>query len=157
MAKFFLLLTLLLQSGMVGAEPLDWLNGRWSGQGTAFGKPSEVRFEAGSALAGQFVEIRYSFHPSANPGAVFEGRAFYRADEDGAWRARWFDSRGVTFPIEAVLAGSTLTADWGEEGAERGRTVYRRLDDGRLEIVDLVRRPDGEYREFARHTLSPMQ
>ncbi len=156
MARFFLLLALLLQAGAAQAEPLDWLTGRWNGQGTALGNQSEATLEATPALAGKFIELRYRFHPLANPQAAFEGRALYRPSEDGTWSARWFDSRGVTFPIQAVLAGETLTAEWGEEGSERGRTVYQGLDDGRLEIVDLVRRADGEYREFARHILSPV-
>ncbi len=72
----------------------------------------------------------------------------------GRWRATWFDNRGVSFAIAADLAGRTLTSDWGSAETERGRTVYRLLDDGRLEVADTVIPRDGEARLFARHMLT---
>jgi hypothetical protein len=79
----------------------------------------------------------------------FEGRAFYRPVADGRWQATWFDNRGVSFPIQAVLAGRVLTSEWGSAETERGRTIYRLLPDGRLEVTDTA-----GGRDFARHVLS---
>ena len=42
-----------------------------------------------------------------------------------------------------------LTADWGSAETERGRTIYRLLPDGRLEVTD-----NAGGREFARHVMS---
>ncbi|MGQ0588701.1 MAG: hypothetical protein ACT4N8_04100 [Sphingosinicella sp.] len=140
---------------LVGAAPaaaqdvaaLGWLSGSWQGSGTMFGQPSEARLEARPALGGRFVELSYR-------AGGFEGRAFYRPAEDGSWRATWFDNRGMSFPIAAELAGRTLTADWGSAETERGRTIYRLTEDGRLHVSDSVLRPDGSHREFAAHILA---
>jgi hypothetical protein len=123
------------------AGALGWLTGSWRGSGTMFGRPSEAALEIRPALGGRWLELSYR-------AGGFEGRAFYRAAEEGRWRATWFDNRGVTFPIEAVAAERVLTADWGSAETERGRTVYRLLADGRLEVVDTA-----GGREFARHLL----
>jgi len=56
-------------------------------------------------------------------------------------------------PIAAAATAATLTSDWGNAQTERGRTLYRLLADGRLEITDTVVGRDGTSREFARQTL----
>lgn len=127
-------------------EALRWLTGRWQGIGTMFQRPSTARLEVRPALGGRFVELIYH-------AGGFEGRAFYRP-ADGRWQATWFDNRGISFPITATLSGQTLTAEWGSAETERGRTVYAIGPDGRLRITDSVRQPDGNYREFASHSLS---
>ncbi len=128
-------------------EPLAWLEGRWQGSGTMFGNASEAVLDVRPALGGRWLELSWR-------AGRFEGRAFYRADGEGRWRATWFDNRGISFGIEAALADRTLTSDWGSAETERGRTVYSLRDDGRLEVVDSVMTPGGEAREFARHILS---
>jgi hypothetical protein len=128
--------------------PLNWLAGEWTGGGTHGGRPSKASFAARPALGGRFVELTYRLE---SPFA-FEGRAFYRPVEGGGWKAEWYDSRGLVLPVSATLRGSALTADWGTVGTEQGRTIYRLLADGRLEIVDFVLRPDGTRVEFARQT-----
>ena len=125
-----------------GSGALHWLEGRWRGTGTMFGRASEATLEVRPALSGRFIEFSYR-------AGQFEGRAFYRPVEEGSWRATWFDNRGITFPIQAVLSGRTLTSDWGSAETERGRTVYRLLADGRLELTD-----SAGGRVFASHVLS---
>jgi hypothetical protein len=127
---------------------LGWLVGAWTGGGSHGGRASKASLEARNVLGGRFVELRYRLE---RPFA-FEGRAFYRPAEGGGWKADWYDSRGLVLPVSAALEGTTLTADWGTAGTEQGRTIYRLLGDGRLEIVDFVLRPDGTRREFARQT-----
>ncbi len=123
-------------------ETLAWLQGNWRGAGTMFGRPSEARLEIRPALGGRFLEFSYRAGP-------FEGRAFYRPAGESRWRATWFDNRGISFPIEAVAAERLLTAEWGNAETERGRTIYRLLPDGRLEVTD-----HAGGRDFAVHTLS---
>jgi len=125
---------------------LSWIVGGWRGAGTMFGRPSDAVLEIRPALGGRFLELSYR-------AGGFEGRAFYAPAGGGRWQARWFDNRGVSFAIEANAADRTLTSDWGSEGTERGRTVYRLSDDGRLEVSDSVLR-DGALRPFASHSLS---
>jgi hypothetical protein len=122
---------------------LEWLHGSWQGAGTMFGRASTARLEVRPTLGSAFLELSWR-------ASDFEGRAFYRpAGVSGRWRATWFDNRGTSFPIEAVAAGRTLTAEWGSAGTERGRTIYRLLPDGRLEVTD-----HAGGREFARHILT---
>lgn len=125
-----------------GPSALHWLEGRWRGTGTMFGRASEAMLEIRPALNGRFMELSYR-------AGQFEGRAFYRPMGGGRWQAQWFDNRGVTFPIAAVLSDQTLTADWGSAETERGRTVYRLLADGRLEVTD-----SAGGRVFASHVLA---
>jgi hypothetical protein len=125
-----------------GPGALHWLEGRWRGTGTMFGRASEAMLEIRPALGGRFMEFSYR-------AGRFEGRAFYRPVADGRWQATWFDNRGISFPIAAVLAGQMLTSDWGSAETERGRTVYRLLPDGRLEVID-----SAAGRVFASHVLA---
>ncbi len=67
------------------------------------------------------------------------------------------DARGVPggrFVELSWRAGGFEGRTWGSAETERGRTVYRLRDDGRLEVVDSVMTGDGGAREFARHVLS---
>jgi hypothetical protein len=125
-----------------GPGALHWLEGRWRGTGTMFGQASEAVLEVRPALGGRFLEFSYR-------AGRFEGRAFYRPVEDGRWQATWLDNRGITFPIAASLSGQTLTSDWGSAETERGRTLYRLLPDGRLEVTD-----SAGGRVFASHVLT---
>ena len=127
--------------------PLAWLVGRWRGTGTRVGNPTTATLEVRPALGGRFVELSYV-------SAGFEGRAFYRPVEGVRWRGEWFDIRGVHFGIDAEVAPQSFTANWGSAETERGRTVYRLRDDGRLEVVDSVAGRNGAQREFARHLLT---
>lgn len=149
MARLLAVLLLLIAAPAAAqqAAPLAWLEGRWQGAGTMFGNASEAVLDVRPALGDRWLELSWR-------AGRFEGRAFYRADGEGRWRATWFDNRGISFGIEAALADRTLTSDWGSAETERGRTVYSLRDDGRLEVVDSVMTPGGEPREFARHILS---
>ena len=131
---------------------LEWLMGKWEGGGTHSGRESKASLEAGYALGSTVVELRYVMTLQVKFFPKFEGRAFYRPLPEGGWKAHWFDSFGNELPVTATLEGTTLTADWGTAGTEQGRTIYRLLGDGRLEIVDFVLQPDGTRREFARQT-----
>jgi hypothetical protein len=129
-------------AGAQDARALNWMVGEWRGSGTMFGAPSEATLSVRPVPGGRFLELNYR-------AGRFEGRAMYRSAGESRWRATWFDNRGMTFPIEAVAAGRTLTADWGSADTERGRTTYRLLPDGRLEVTD-----HAGGRDFAVHVLT---
>lgn len=155
--RLFLALLLCLVPAGAMAQPaaphaaLAWLLGSWKGSGSFSGQPTESGLEVTPALGGKFVELSYRFRTAGQRPFTFEGRAFYRRGGEGAWKADWYDSRGMALPIVARLEGSSLTSDWGGPGTEQGRTVYRLLGDGRLEVVDSVLGADGTRREFARN------
>lgn len=123
----------------------SWLSGSWRGAGTMFGNASEAVLDVSPTTTG------FDLHYRAGR---FEGRAAYRPLGGGRWQATWSDNRGISFPIAAMVEGRTLAADWGSAETERGRTVYRLLDDGSLELVDTVATGDGGMREFARHLMT---
>ncbi len=128
-----------------GEAALPWLVGSWQGSGTMFGNASEATLDVHPTAEG--FDLRYR-------AGRFEGRAAYRPLGAGRWQASWSDNRGVSFPIAATVDGQTLTADWGSAETERGRTVYRLMPDGRLEVTDTVATQGGGSREFARHVLA---
>ncbi|MGZ8361774.1 MAG: hypothetical protein ACXWUX_14740 [Allosphingosinicella sp.] len=130
----------------VAQSDLGWLVGTWRGEGIRMGRTYDAVLEVRPALGGRFLEFSYRSGP-------FEGRAFYHLAQDGRWIGRWFDNRGVSFPLDAAVAGRTLTTAWGSVETERGRTVYALGADGRLTITDSVGGADGSQSPFATHTL----
>jgi hypothetical protein len=132
---------------------LEWLVGTWEGGGTHSGRPSKASLDVAIVVGSQYVELAYRADLGVEGLRNFEGRAFYWPLRDGGWKGHWFDSFGNKLPISASVEGTSLVADWGIVGTEQGRTVYRLLPDGRLEIVDYQLGEDGTRREFARQTL----
>jgi hypothetical protein len=132
---------------------LEWLVGKWEGGGIHSGRQSKASLEAAIVLGSRYVELSYRADLGIRHMGIFEGRAFYWPLDDGGWKAHWFDSWGNKLPVTAAVEGTTLTADWGTAGTEKGRTIYRLIPDGRLEIVDYQLDEDGSRREFARQTL----
>ena len=59
------------------------------------------------------------------------------------------DSQGARHAVTATVAGSSLTALWGD----RGRTDYRLPETDELEVVDSVKKADGSWAQFGRSTL----
>jgi len=51
--------------------------------------------------------------------------------------------------VTAIASASALTALWGD----RGRTVYRLLETGELEVVDSMKKTEGSWAELGRTTL----
>jgi hypothetical protein len=80
---------------------------------------------------------------------VFEGHVYYEPKSDGSISGTWFDSRGVSFAVKGSFAGDTLTVLWGNPAQEQGKSVYRLLDAGTLEVTDSVLLKDGTWRQFA--------
>src|SRR5688572_7638755 len=132
---------------------LEWMVGKWEGGGTHSGRRSKASLDVAIVLGSQYVELAYRADLGVENLRDFEGRAIYWPLHDGGWKGHWFDSFGNKLPISAKVEGTSLVSDWGTVGTEQGRTVYRLLPDGRLEIVDYLLSEDGSRREFARQTL----
>ncbi|MEQ1756715.1 MAG: hypothetical protein ABL986_00215 [Vicinamibacterales bacterium] len=148
------------QAGSARLPPvLSALLGDWNGRGTVSGRPATVAMTWSLELAGRFVHLRFrnEMAPTATrPIEVLESHGYYRAASPDATGGvgTWIDSRGVILPLSLTLSGNTLTSDWGSESTERGRTTYVLLGPDRLEVTDLVRLPDGQYRPFGQTNLS---
>lgn len=139
----------------VATAVLERLTGEWTGSGTILGQASTVEMQWTAVLGGRFVRLTFASHIGPAPKTQhFEGHAYYEVRPDGRVRATWFDSSGLTRPIEATADSASLVAVWGTPETEVGETTYRLVSDRALEVVDRVRGKDGTWRTFGRSTLS---
>lgn len=88
-----------------------------------------------------------------NKTQVFAGHAYYQSAGGTKYSGRWFDSRGEMFPIQAEAEGDSLIALWGSPEQEQGKSIYRRMEANKLEVVDFVRQKDG-WKEFGRFIIT---
>jgi len=141
------------------APHLCALNGIWSVDGTAFGKPARVTMQWQPALGEKFARIDYRIVPLADDAArrIFEGIGFYRPLKDGAYDGAWFDSQGAMHPLSATFTGDTLTTYWGVKGKTYGRTTYRLQGRDRVAVVDAIQDKRGNWKEFSRNTLKKVE
>lgn len=132
----------------------DALAGEWQGSGEVRGMASEQSMVWSQVLDGQFTRLEFDNRMSQDGELVFHFRAhaYYRVDGDGRVTGHWFDSRGVSFPLQGTRTGSSLNIEWGTSETELGRTAYR-IDGDRLEVTDEVLGAGGEWRVFGRSTL----
>jgi hypothetical protein len=131
------------------------LRGSWSGEGKTLEMPATLRMSWEGVLGEKFLRLSLRNEMKAASGQVqlFEGHAYYQPTE-GKCEGTWFDSRGMTFPIKCTVEGQSLTAMWGAPGQENGKSIYRFLADGKLEVVDSVKQKDGSWKEFGRFAVS---
>ncbi len=142
-----------LQASQTPSDPLlNRLAGNWQGEGKAFGMPARLRITWEWVLGNKFIKLSLRNEMSGTNGQkqIFEGHAYYRPIGNGKYEAQWFDSRGMSFPIKAQAEGEALVALWGSPQQEEGRSSYKILDDGSIEVVDSVKQKDGTWQEFGR-------
>jgi hypothetical protein len=125
------------------------LAGGWIGTGSVLDRDSHVELTVTPVLGGRFLELRWVNGGGEDGRELFEGLAVYEEKADGTLAASWWDSLGARHEVAAAVEGAAITALWGD----RGRTVYRLLETGELEVTDSVRREDGDWSEFGRCTL----
>ncbi len=146
------------QSSMATSQTDDFpkhLLGQWSGEGRSMGMDSRPRMSWERVLADKFVHLHFRNEMKNAQGKteVFEGHAYYKTIGAAKFSGNWFDSGGAAHPIRAVFENNVLTALWGTEETQMGRTIYRIVNDSSVEIVDSVRLNDGTWREFSRTLL----
>lgn len=133
--------------------PLQPFAGRWEGQGTFRGAPSQVTATFAPIYDGAawVLDIDVRFAPPSGPQR-FQGRAAYALRDGALAGGSWIDSFGNAYAISPRLEGrGLLRVDWGMTGVS-GRSEYRLLPDGALEISDTIAGSGGE-RRFAVATL----
>jgi hypothetical protein len=132
------------QAGFLGK-----LAGGWIGHGAVLKREAHVELTVAPALGGRFVRLQWVNHGGRDGREAFEGLAIYEERPDGTASATWWDSQGARHAVIATASGKALTALWGD----RGRTVYRLLETGELEVVDSLKNADGSWSDFGRSTL----
>ena len=133
--------------------PLDRWLGTWQGPGSNSGVSANLTLRFERALGERFVKV--SLSNQIGPPETreqFEGLALYWPAGAGQIRGSWFDSQGTVYALDVQVFGETLLAIWHDE-QPRGRSSYRLVQPGVLEVIDSVRAPDGSWREFARYQL----
>ena len=128
---------------------LRTLTGGWIGTGAVMKREAHVELELAPVLGAKYYRLRWWNNGGEEGRELFEGLAVYEERPDGTLAASWWDSQGARHAVTATADASALTALWGD----RGRTVYRLLPSGELEVTDSTKRPDGSWSEFGRSLL----
>ncbi|MFN2511704.1 MAG: hypothetical protein ABR568_09700 [Pyrinomonadaceae bacterium] len=141
---------------------LKRFEGTWQGDGRAFGMAARLHLKWEWVLGDKFLRLslRNEMRTANGQTQVFEGHAYYRpvGPPNGfKYEARWFDSRGTWFPIQAHSEGESLIALWGAPEQEQGKSLYRLVDPGKLEVIDAVLQKDGSWKEFGRFVVQRAQ
>ena len=151
-------ISLLLSNGgsskVIQDDVSSKLIGSWAGEGKAFGRPSRPEMKWESTLNGKFIKLSYRTLIQTPKGdEVFEGHGYYKSLGAGKYQGNWFDSQGSSHPISAVFANDALTANWGTQQTELGKTIYRLTSPDEMELIDSVQKKDGTWQEFGRARL----
>ena len=150
-----LLFPLLLPTSLASAQAEPFLNrfkGSWQGDGKAFGMTARLHLNWEWVLGNKFLRLNLKNTMQAPNGQaqVFEGHAYYQASGQSKYEGKWFDSRGVSFPIKAEAVGDALVGAWGTPEQEEGKSTYRLIGPGKMEVVDSVKQKDRTWKEFGR-------
>jgi hypothetical protein len=123
--------------------------GGWEGHGKLFGADAAFSMQWEWVLEQQFVRLTFQNKMQSGDGTVriLKAQAFYKPIGAGQFEGTWFDSRGMVLPLQGSAADTTLTTLWGTPEIEQGRTVYRLLGEGQLEVEDFVLRGD-QWQQF---------
>lgn len=134
---------------------LSRLTGTWQGEGKAFGMLARLHMKWEWVLGNKFLRLslRNEMRSANGQIQIFEGHAYYQPAGAGKYEAKWFDSRGISFPIKAHTEGDGLIVLWGSPEQEQGKSVYRIIDPGKVEVVDSSLQKDGTFKEFGRFVL----
>ena len=148
----------LLSAGLLFTQPLeasgkaflDRFEGAWIGDGKAFGNTARLQMKWEWVLERKFLRLslKNEMRTTGGQRQVFEGQAYYKLTDAEKCAGTWFDSQGASYQIRGSFSGDALTVLWGASGQERGKSVYRFLEAGKLEVVDSVKQKDGTWKEF---------
>ena len=131
---------------------IQWLVGRWSGEGELFNNPVRMQLEICpvAGKSGFALDYRVTAGADASASTLFAGYALYWPSERGKWNGSWIGSNKVQHKLSATQLGREFDAIWSNAEVETGRTVYTLQDDGSLIVIDQVRHEDGAFQPFAK-------
>jgi hypothetical protein len=144
------------QAASPGDPFLQRLEGTWQGSGNTLGMPARLLMKWEWVLGSKFLRLslRNEMQSASGSTQVFEGHAYYQPSGQGKYEGRWLDSRGLSFPIKGAVETDALSAQWGTPEQEQGKSVYKFLEAGKLEVVDSVKQKDGSWKEFGRFVVT---
>ena len=127
--------------------------GSWEGQGELFGSKASFSMKWESVLGQQFVRLTFENGTEGPDGIsrTLQAVAFYRPIGEGRLEGTWFDSRGKVLPLQVSTEPTTMTTLWGTPATEQGRTMYRLVDKGKIEVEDFVLQGD-QWHKFGHAT-----
>lgn len=150
MKTFVLILFLGISTSFSVAQIPDGFLGEWEGSGTLMGNKATFEMKWEQVLDNQFLKL--SFKNSFSDGSFsMQANAYYKLKEDGSFSGFWFDSRGASFPLKGTYTTTSITTEWEDNGVEKGRTEYKFLETGKIQVSDFVFR-EGSYKKFAEAT-----
>ena len=131
----------------------DWLVGKWIGTGTLLGRQAIFTMDWTTAKPGAHLRLEFgnaflSTDGKAEP--LMAATALYLLQPDRTLTGSWYDSRGKVLTLRGIQRDSTLAIEW-QAPEERGRTIYRLVKQGVVEVIDSVETRTG-WREFGRAT-----
>lgn len=131
---------------------LNQFSGSWRGDGKSLGMTARLHLNWEWVLGNKFLRLnlKSTMQTPNGEARVFEGHAYYQSLGKSKYEGKWFDSRGVSFPIKAEAVGDTLIGLWGTPETEEGKSTYRIIEPGKMEVLDSVKQKDGSWKEFGR-------
>ncbi|GAB4524864.1 MAG: hypothetical protein Kow00133_13270 [Amphiplicatus sp.] len=124
------------------------LEGEWRAEGEAFGASAKSSMIWAPTLDGEFYRIAYRIEMTRATGIeVFEGVGYYQALTPESARGFWVDNSGDLHPLTVKIEPNAVTTHWGTPGDKQGRTVYRVIAGGSVEVTDWLLAAEG-WRQF---------
>ncbi len=146
--QLVLLLILLLSIKSVHGQNAAYspFLGKWTGKGALFSYEARFIMNWKEILHDKFVLLEFeNQYDRDGTSYSMQAVAIYNFNQNPV-SAIWYDSRGKILPIKAEMDKNILTAFWGDENSEKGKTVY--VSKGNtIEVSDFVWR-EGSYQLF---------
>ncbi|WP_417619778.1 hypothetical protein [Parasphingorhabdus sp.] len=125
----------------------DLVTGSWTASGNSFGPDVKSEMIWSKTLDGQFYKIDYRIIIDAASDKTFTGIGHYRATESNTTVGYWADNSGDLHPLSVTIGKDAIVSIWGVAGGKQGRTEYRLLNEGRVQVTDWLLTRDG-WRQF---------
>lgn len=95
-------------------------------------------------LGSEFFRIEYRIDIKRGRAAeTFEGVGYYRLQSGPSVLGFWADNGGDLHPITAEISPQAVVSHSGKAGGKQGRTEYRLLEDGSVQVTDWLLTAEG--------------
>ncbi|GJL96534.1 MAG: hypothetical protein DHS20C06_03510 [Hyphobacterium sp.] len=131
------------------SSPLyEALEGDWRSDGNAFGQPATSRMSWSARMDECYWQLEYIIetNPDTDSANVFLGRGVHMSEDEVVF-GQWIDNRGDMHDLDGSIRDTELLVYWGEPADTLGRSRYRVLEDGNIQVTDWILREDG-WRQF---------
>ncbi|PWT98326.1 MAG: hypothetical protein C5B51_29530 [Terriglobia bacterium] len=158
--RLFLCLGLLLSSTVVCAQdwgPLQFLVGRWTGEGTGVPGEASGGFSFAPHLQGKIlVRKNFADYPPAagKPGFRHDDLMVVYRDESQRLRAMYFDNEGhvISYTVKPIESGGVVLESEGPQNVTRYRMTYRASSADRVRIGFEIAPPGKDFAGYIEAT-----